>query len=87
MALWKVAWEAVTVGIAEGGGVVASVLRAVQHLSGSDPYPWGAEQVAEVQECCDAVSAPMWVVAQGGGHQNVVDTGQAQSSISHRRPH
>ena len=76
-----------TVGIAEGGGVVAVVLRAVQHLSGHDPYPWGAEQVAEVHECCNTVLAPMWVVAQGGGHQNGVDTGQAQSSISHWRPH
>ena len=59
MALWRAAQEAVTVGIAERGGAITVVLRAVRHLSGRDPYPWGAEQVVKGQEYCDAALAPM----------------------------
>jgi hypothetical protein len=87
VALWQAAREAVTVGIAEGMGVIVVVFWAVRCLSGCDLYPGGVEQVAKGHEYCDAVSAPMWVVAQGGGHQNGVNIGQPQSSISNWRPH
>ncbi len=74
-------------GLPRGGGDVVVVLRDVQRLSGHDPCSWGAEQAAKGRGYCGAAATPMQVVAQGGGHQNGVNIGQVQSSISHWRPH
>ncbi len=41
MALWRVAREAVAVGVAKGGGIAVVVLWAAQHLSRRDPCPGG----------------------------------------------
>ena len=41
----------------------------------------GGEQAVKGPKHYGAVLAPMWVVAQGGGHQNGVNIGQAKSSI------
>ncbi len=87
MALWRVAREAVTVGVAKGGGVAVVVLWAAQHLSRCDPCPRGAEQAARGHGYCSTAVPPMRVVAQGGGHWNGVNIGQVQSNISHWRPH
>jgi hypothetical protein len=46
VALWKVALEAMTAEIAEGGGIAVGVLRVAQHLSRHGPCPRGAEQAA-----------------------------------------
>ncbi len=87
MALWRVAREAVTVGIAEDGDIAVVVLQAAQCPSPHGPCLWGAEQAAKGLEYCGVVVAPMRLVAQGGGCRNRVNIGQVQSSISYRRPH
>jgi hypothetical protein len=87
VALWRVAQEAVAVGVAEGEGIAVVVLWAAQRLSRCDPCPGGAEQVARGHGYCGAAAPPMRVVAQGGGHRNGVNIGQEQSNISHRRSH
>ncbi len=46
VALWKVALEAMTAEIAEGGGVAVGVLRVAQCLSRHGPCLRGAEQAA-----------------------------------------
>ncbi len=87
MALWRVAREAVTVGISEEGDVAVVVLQAAQCPSCHGPCLRGAEQAVKGLEYCGVAVAPMRLVAQGGGHRNGEDIGQVQSSISYRRPH
>jgi hypothetical protein len=68
VALWRVAREAVTVGIAKGEEAVAVfVLRSVQRPSHHGPCPGEAEQAAEGLGHCGMVVAPMRLVPQGGG--------------------
>jgi hypothetical protein len=85
--LWRVAWEDVTVGIAEEGDVALVVLQAAQSPSSHGPCLWGAEKAAKGLEYCNVAVAPMRLVAQGGGRWNGVNIGQVQSSISYQRSH
>jgi hypothetical protein len=87
VALWRFAWEAVTVGIAEEGDVAVVMLQAAQCPSRHGPCLRGVEQAAKGLEYCGVAVAPMRSVAQGGGHRNGVNIGQVQSSISYWRPH
>ncbi len=72
MALWRVAREAVIVGIGEEGDIAMVVLQAAQCPSCHGPCLRGAEQVAKGLKYCGMAVAPMWSVAQGGGHWNGV---------------
>ncbi len=87
MALWRVAQEAVTVGIAEEGDVAVVMLQAAQCPSCHGPWLWGAEQAAKGLKYCGVVVAPMRLVTQGGGRWNGVNIRQVQSSISYWTPH